>query len=382
MNTLRAPSQEGRRRWLASSLVGVMAFCCWTSGAHAHAVSTAYLRLDTEAATPTLRVDLPLRDLEDLVGLDADGDGRVTWREIEAAESRIDAAIAAGVHVRHGASDCRFVPRPIAVDTHAGTPHAVLEGTVDCAASTGTWALDYRLLFDRDRTHRALLAIGGSAGATGVVLDAEHFSWQAAQSKFDVFVDFVRQGVWHIWLGYDHLAFLVLLLLPAVLERGQHGWVPVRSRRRIVIRVLKVVTAFTAAHSITLSLAALGVLTPPAAPIEAAIAVTVILAGLANLIPRFAVHGAGMAFAFGLIHGFGFANALAELGLHAGSIAVPLAGFNIGVEVGQLAVVGVALPILAAVRATRLYPRRVMPGASIATILVAVGWLVQRMGGG
>jgi hypothetical protein len=226
-----------------------------------------------------------------------------------------------------------------------------------------------------------LLAVNGAESTTGIVLDADHPSWRPARSKFSLFLDFVRQGVWHIWLGYDHLAFLLLLLLPAVLDRGQRGWEPVPSQRRIIFRVLKVVTAFTAAHSITLSLAALGVLTPPAAPVEAAIAVTVILAGLANLIPRFAVHGAGMAFAFGLIHGFGFANALAELGLKAGSIAVPLAGFNIGVETGQLAVVALALPILAALRRTRLYSLRVMPGASIVMILVAVGWLVQRVGG-
>jgi hypothetical protein len=347
--------------------------------AQSHAVSTAYVRLAAANDRPALRVDLPLRDLDDLVGLDADGDGHITWREVQAAEPRIAAVVAAGVTVTRGNSACGYSPRPIAIDVHAGTPHAVYDAALACAG-TGAWAVDYRLLFDRDRTHRALLAVTADGITTGAVLDAEHREWRAARSGLSLFLDFVRQGMWHIWLGYDHLAFLFLLLLPAVLERGRSGWEPVPSRRMIVIRVLKVVTAFTAAHSITLSLAALGVLTPPAAPIEAAIAVTVILAGVANLIPRLAVHGAGMAFAFGLIHGFGFANALAELGLKAGAIAAPLAGFNVGVELGQLAVVALALPVLAALRTTRSYSMRVMPGASLATILVAIGWLVQRVG--
>jgi hypothetical protein len=349
------------------------------AAARAHTVSTAYVRLEEKAAQPKLRVDLPLRDLDELVGIDTDGDGRITWRKVQSAEQRITAVVTAGVEVRRGGIECRMAPQPIAIVIHAGTPHAVVSGALGCPSS-GPWSVDYHVLFDRDRTHRALLAVGDTQGATAIVLDADHHEWRSARPGFALFRDFVRQGIWHIWLGYDHLAFLLLLLLPAVLDRGPGGWRPIATRRTIVVRVLKVVTAFTAAHSITLSLAALGVLTPPAAPVEAAIAVTVILAGLANLVPRLAVHGAGMAFAFGLIHGFGFANALAELGLQAGSLAAPLAGFNIGVELGQLAVVAVVLPVLASLRLTRHYSGRLMPAASSLTILVAIGWLFQRIG--
>lgn len=372
--------EAGRLPRTALRLLCMLLLLAWTTGARAHTVSTSYLRLET-AGSPTLRVDLPLRDLEDVVGLDADGDGRITWREVEAAESRIDAAVLSGVRVRRGDRDCQLIPQAIAIDSHAGTPHAVVQGPIECASATGAWELDYRLLFDRDRTHRALLAISAEGRSTGAVLDVDHPSWRPARSNVALFADFVKQGVWHIWMGYDHLAFLLLLLLPSVLERGQRGWVPVSSPRQIALRVLRVVTAFTVAHSITLSLAALGVFTPPAAPIEAAIALTVILAGLANLSSRLAVHGAAMAFAFGLIHGFGFANALAELGLRAGAIAAPLAGFNIGVEFGQLAVVAIALPALSALRSTKHYSLRILPGISIVTVMLAIGWLAQRVGG-
>jgi hypothetical protein len=350
--------------------------------AAAHAVSTAYLRLATATSGPTVQVDLPLRDLEDAVGLDANGDGRITWGEVRAAEPRISAWIAAGIAVRRGAARCEVAPQPLALETHAGTVHASIVYALGCAGG-GEWSVDYALLFDRDRTHRALLAVGTrdhAASATAVVLDAGHRGWRQSASAWSRFVEFVRQGVWHIWLGYDHLAFLLLLLLPAVLERERSGWVAARSLRAIAMRTLGVVTAFTLAHSITLSLAALGILTPPTVPVEAGIAATVVLAGLANLIPRFAAHGARMAFGFGLIHGFGFANALRELGLIRGGIAAPLAGFNGGVELGQLAVVAVALPVLVLLRQRSSYHRLLMPGTSAAVASIAGWWLLQRVG--
>ena len=315
----------------------------------------------------------------DLVGLDGDGDGHLTWREVDAAGSRIASRIAAGLDLRRAGRVCLLSPAPVAIDLHAGTPHAVVEYAVVCPAR-GAWSLDYTLLFDRDRTHRALLAIEGDGAPIAAILEAEHHRWRESEGGWARFVEFLRQGVWHIWLGYDHLAFLLLLLLPAVLGRGGSDVDAVPGMRAIVLRVLKLVTAFTAAHSITLTLATLGVLTPPAAPIEAAIAATVIATGVVNLYPRLAVHGAGLAFAFGLIHGFGFANALSELGLSKGAVLAPLAGFNLGVEGGQLAAVALMMPFLAALRARPIYRRFVVPGVSTAVALLAVGWLVQRIG--
>jgi hypothetical protein len=364
----------------AATALTVLALVSQAAGAHA--VSTAYLRLEAAGSTPVLQVDLPLRDLEDAVGLDANGDGRITWGKVRAAEARIGAWISAGVGVHRGQSRCETLPQPLALEDHAGTVHASVRYDLRCATG-GEWSVDYGLLFDRDRTHRALLAVSSGehgANATAVVLDRDHHVWKESASAWSRFVEFVGQGVWHIWLGYDHLAFLLLLLLPAVLERERSGWVGARSLRAIAVRTLGVVTAFTLAHSITLSLATLGILTPPVMPVEAGIAATVVLAGLANLVPRFAAHGARMAFGFGLIHGFGFANALAELGLVHGGMAAPLAGFNIGVELGQLAVVAAALPLLALFRRRPVYHRLLMPATSAAVASVAGWWLLLRAG--
>lgn len=368
-----------KRRMLAGTfcLAIAMASLTLTTAAEGHSVSTAYLRLATSAAQPTLRVDVPLRDLEDLVGMDGDGDGRLTWREVNAASSKVASRIASNLDLRRAGQSCDLHAAPIAIDMHAGTPHGSVEYEVRCP-STGAWSLYYTLLFDRDRTHRALLAIEGDDAPIAVILEVDRHGWQESEGRWTRFLEFLRQGVWHIWLGYDHLAFLLLLLLPAALGPSQTRSSP--SVRAIMLRVLRIVTAFTVAHSLTLTLATLSVLAPPAAPIEAAIAATVIATGVINLFPRLAVHGAGLAFAFGLIHGFGFANALSELGLSRGAVLAPLAGFNLGVEAGQLGAVALAMPLLAILRTRALYGRWVVPGLSISIAVLAVGWLLQRLG--
>ena len=138
------------------------------------------------------------------------------------------------------------------------------------------------------------------------------------------------------------------------------------------------VTAFTVAHSITLSLAALGIVSLPSRWVESAIALSVVLAALNNVFPVVA-HGRWIAaFAFGLLHGFGFAGALQDLGLPAGSLALSLAGFNIGVELGQLAIVAAFLPLAFALRKTWSYRRLVLAGGSTAIAAVATVWFAER----
>ena len=191
-------------------------------------------------------------------------------------------------------------------------------------------------------------------------------------------VTYVHEGVWHIWLGFDHILFLLSLLLPAVLLRRDGVWQPARSFRASFVEVAKVVTAFTAAHSITLTLAALGLVVAAVALGESAIALSVVLAALNNVMP---VVGSGRwiaAFAFGLLHGFGFAGALRDLGLPTEGLALSLAGFNLGVELGQLAIVAAFLPIAYAVRATVAYRRVVLAGGSAVIATIAAVWLAER----
>jgi hypothetical protein len=199
-------------------------------------------------------------------------------------------------------------------------------------------------------------------------------------------VDYLRDGVWHIWIGFDHILFLLSLLLPAVgswaLLGGtppRHGpWQPVSRFGTAFWDVLRIVTAFTVAHSITLSLATLGLVSLPSRLVESAIAASVVLAALNNVWPLFHSRRWMVAFVFGLVHGFGFASVLADLGLPQDALVLALLGFNLGVEGGQLAIVAVFLPVAFALRRTWFYRRAVLVGGSLLIALIAAAWLAER----
>jgi len=192
---------------------------------------------------------------------------------------------------------------------------------------------------------------------------------------------FASEGIWHILKGYDHVLFLLTLLFPAVVRYGAHGWEPRSSLRDAALEVLQVVTAFTLAHSLTLSLAVLGLVHLPARWVESAIALTVLLGALNNLWPLIVRRRWAVAFTFGLVHGLGFASVLADLGLHGANLTLSLLGFNVGVEMGQMLIVLAVLPLAFVLRDTALYRRTFMPAGSAAIVLLAGYWLVARMTG-
>ena len=187
-----------------------------------------------------------------------------------------------------------------------------------------------------------------------------------------------RQGVWHIWIGFDHILFLLSLLLPAVLRRRDGRWRAVGTFHEAVVEVLKVVTAFTLAHSVTLTLATLGLVALPSRLVESLIAASVVLAALNNVFPLVQRRLWVVAFAFGLVHGLGFATVLAELGLPRHALIVSLVAFNLGVELGQLAIVALLLPLIFALRETSLYPRLMLRAGSSAIAVLGGLWLVER----
>ena len=169
------------------------------------------------------------------------------------------------------------------------------------------------------------------------------------------------------------------MLLPGVLLRRDGRWQPVSAAQPAFVNVLKIVTAFTVAHSITLSLSALGYVHLPTRLVESAIAASVVLAAFNNLVPFFAERGWMVAFGFGLLHGFGFANALRDLGLHTGQLAATLFGFNLGVELGQLAIVAVFLPLALCLRRLMFYQNFVLRLGSAAIMVVASTWMAERV---
>ena len=365
------------KRW---ALVVAALACLAVAPAMAHKASDAYLTLSAQDGVLDGRLDVALRDLDLALDLDADGDGAITWGEVRTRERDIAAYLLARVTVTADAAACPLTARPLAIDRHSDGTYAVIAFAGHCEAAAPALVLDYRVLRDLDRQHRGLVRFvaGGTETSIALTADAPRATLAAGGSNAAQFAGYVREGVHHIWSGFDHILFLVSLLLPAVLVRSGGRWVPAASFRDAFIDVVKVVTAFTIAHSITLTLAALGLVALPPRLVESAIALSVVLAALNNLFPVVGNARWAVAFGFGLIHGFGFANSLADLGLPAGSLALSLAGFNVGVELGQLAIVAAFLPLAFAVRASWGYRRVLVAGGSFAIVAVASVWLVGR----
>jgi hypothetical protein len=361
---------------LASSLlVGVPA-------AWAHKPSDSYLGVTVTDAGMSGRWDIALRDLEFAIGLDADGNGEITWGELRARHADIASYALARLSVRADDAACTLAPGAQQVDEHTDGAYTVLPLVITCPRVPEKLTLHYTLFADIDPQHRGLLNLSVNGGTRTAVLgpQAATQTFELAQvSRWRQFVDFAREGVWHIWIGFDHILFLLSLLLPAVLVWRASRWQPADTLRESFWDVFRIVTAFTVAHSITLSLATLQVVSLPSRLVESAIAASVVLAALNNVRPL--IHGRrwAVAFAFGLIHGFGFASVLADLGLPRDALALALVGFNLGVEGGQLAIVAVFLPIAFALRRTTFYRRGVMVGGSLLIVGLAGVWLVERV---
>ncbi|MBC7941468.1 MAG: HupE/UreJ family protein [Chitinophagaceae bacterium] len=370
----------------------------------AHKPSDSYLSLSVPApdeppttrATLAGRWDIALRDLDFALGLDADGDGQITWGELRARHAEIAAYAQARLVVRVDGAACTLAVGAQQVDEHTDGAYSVLPLSLQCpgdgAAATPVPAqleLEYRLFADIDPQHRGLLSLSAQ-GATRTAVMGPQAPKQTfelgATSRWQQFVDYAREGVWHIWIGFDHILFLLSLLLPAVLvwqpapdRREPAHWAAVPQFGPAFWDVLRIVTSFTLAHSITLSLATLGWIELPSRGVESAIAASVVLAALNNIRPLFTGRRWIVAFVFGLIHGFGFASVLADLGLPQGALVLALLGFNLGVEAGQLAIVALFLPLAFALRRTAFYRRLVMVGGSWLIVALASVWLAERL---
>ncbi len=199
-----------------------------------------------------------------------------------------------------------------------------------------------------------------------------------AQTGAVGFASVFRLGMRHIAEGTDHLLFLLALLLPAPLMVVGSRWMGFAGVRRSLFRILKIVTAFTVGHSITLALAALGMVRVPSRPIEVLIAVSILVSAIHALRPLFPGKEAAIAAFFGLIHGLAFAATFAELGLGRWERVAGILAFNLGIETMQLIVVAVTMPSLVLMSRTRAYPFLRIGGALFAGV-ASVGWIVERL---
>lgn len=259
--------------------------------------------------------------------------------------------------------------------------------------STRKFTLDYDVIMHQVVNHVALVSIrsdwetgtlnNASAEATVIgwntkdnviyplVINLQKGSW------FNGFKSMLALGMQHIKEGTDHLLFLIALLLPAMLLVKGKQWGKFGGTKYSIVRLLKIITSFTAGHSITLLIGALGWLRLPAQPVEILIAFSILVSAIHAIKPIFPGKEMFVAAGFGLIHGLAFASILANLKLGAGTMVLSILGFNLGIEIMQLFVVLIIIPWLILLSQTPIYKYVRIGGAGIAGI-AATAWILER----
>ncbi|MEO8152882.1 MAG: HupE/UreJ family protein [Rhizobacter sp.] len=352
--------------------------------AQAHKPSDAYLQLQVDGSHVEQRFDIALRDLERELALDTNDNGQLEWREVRTRWDDIAQLAQTGLSLNADGQPCTGGPLGAPqLDEHSDGRYVVLTRRWTCAAEVRQLDVGYTLFAQADPTHRGVVRVQHGTQSEPAVLvpgaGTHRFAVASADDAPAGFIGFVLEGMHHILIGTDHILFLLALLLPAVLVRTpSRGWQAAPRLRPVLMDVLRVVTAFTVAHSITLALAAFDVVNPPSRWVESIIAASVVLAALNNLYPVVRDGRWKLTFGFGLVHGFGFASALKDLGLKQGALALPLFGFNLGVELGQLSIVAIFFALVWTLRDTRAYRGAGLRAGSMAITVLAMGWLVER----
>jgi hypothetical protein len=337
----------------------------------AHQASTSYVTLQQNQ----LSWDVDVIDLNLLVPLDSNADGQILYGELLSSLKSIDEKLLKGLQVAH----CTLVPvnKTLSVVARNQSHFVRWNADLNCENESSEREVAIAAPFEVDALHRVLLRASGSD-------DVHIFSSGKRQQLIplrsrnltETLKVSLAEGVHHIAQGYDHLAFLFALLLPSVLRKKSEQLLTLK---QCLVAILKVVTAFTLAHSITLALAAFDVVTPNLPRVELLIALSVALAALVNLLQLEHQARWPLAFSLGLLHGFGFVSALNELGTSGTGRAVALFGFNMGVELGQLVIVSLFVPVAFYLRETKLYQVGFLKIGSAAILGLGLFWVVQRM---
>ncbi len=357
-------------------------FCLGVFAADGHQLSDSFLVMQVTNAQIIGHWDIAIKDLLHAKGIDPLDQ---KWRDLHSwdPESEMKGAnVLSRLKIQINGAPVEIKPVDYSTELYNDGPYAAMYFEIALPPNPLLLEVTYRLFFEFDPSHRGLMRLQTGGNNISAV-----FRPAQATQQFDLrnlspsqrFFDFIRLGVWHIWTGIDHILFLLALLLPSVLRWRGGAWEASSSFRATLIAVLKIVTAFTLAHSITLSLAALKIVHLNSRLAETVIALSVAFAALNNLFALLPDLGWVIAFSFGLIHGFGFANVLSDLGLERGNLAAPLIGFNTGVELGQLAVVALFLPLAFRLRSLPLYRVGVFKFGSLLILIVAGIWAWQRM---
>lgn len=355
-----------------------------------HAFNQSYIYLRIESGKIEGRIEINLVDLNRSIGTGFREDLTVTADEVAAEIEKIEAYLYPRIGFAIAGKPIELERQGHAIYRSAGSQYVSckyellgIEGIPDALEIT------HSLMYDTDPEHRGYVVIEqffdqgrfNNEGDFGLIFDPDRTTQTLDlknRSKWTGMKAIIREGVHHIWIGHDHILFLIALLLASVLRRDGRGWAPEESFGASLVQVLKIVTVFTIAHSVTLTLAALDVVSIPSKWVESIIALSIAVAALDVFFPIFKKRILLVVLLFGFFHGFGFANVLGDLRITGGDLALSLFGFNIGVEVGQLAIVMVVFPMLFMMRLSLLYTRFFVYAGAALSIFVAMYWFIER----
>ena len=371
--------------------------------AAAHQSGNSYLRISSADTGVSVQIDFAVRDLNSLLQIPPEHQKEIRRHELEELQDRLAALVGESLRLEIDGDPLALSFRSQEVTVYNDGLYVRQTHTGPALAADAAYLLvRYEFFNEEEKVARAFLKLNSGPLESTAVLAPRHSVQRLPLRDIalaEALWTYAREGALHIWSGPDHLLFLLCLLLPGLslaTPRSSAALKPssesnasltsdvsdasVTSGLRVVgIYALKVVTAFTIAHSITLAAAALDWITLPDKLIEAAIAASIIVSALLNLRGGEGKHAWKLALGFGLIHGMGFANGLRELGLSSSNFIETLVAFNLGVEFGQMAVVvliGLLLwPVLHKARVVRLIQR----WGSLAILLMACVWLVERL---
>jgi hypothetical protein len=355
------------RRRIALALALVFA----TAGvARAHLGSTKYLSI--EPTPEGARVVADLDPVDVAYELDVDDPVEARADDLLPRSAEIQTWLETALTMRSAGGACASVagePETVAMASREGTWIRVAI-TFDCPEPRTGLALHDGAVFDSDPQHEAIVRVGDSPSVLRVGRQDVAIGDAAAG---DTVLAFLVEGALHLVTGYDHVLFLLSLLLVAGELAARHGV------KKAGTDVALVVTGFTIGHSVTLIAAALDVVTLPSRLVESAIAASIVIVAAINVVRPEARRGLPwLAVGFGLIHGFGFSSVLRELVLPAGERIAALLAFNVGIELAQLAIVALVLGPLAWAGRKTWYRRAVIQGGSVVVGLIGLAWFVER----
>lgn len=374
-------------------LGGVAAFCLLVAAANvaevrAHATGENYVWVNVDDSRLEGRFEISSLDLTDKLGIPIDMES--AEEVIPATAGKVQEYLQAHFRILVDGKELPYTftetkvfitKSEIWAQYYYETPEGEIPNKVTVQNS---------IFLEDDRLHRSLLVMDFNK-KTGATYAGDFimmiFSPTKTEQELDLLNveglmgarEFVWQGIIHIWEGTDHVLFLVALLLPAVLVREGGKWMAVPDFRKAFWNILKIVTIFTLAHSITLGLAALDMVQFSSRLVESVIALSIVLVGLNTIFPKFGGHSSALViFAFGLFHGFGFASVMGELPFRMLDLFRVLISFNVGVELGQIAIVAAIFPVIYLIRNWKAYQPLVLRGGTAVIVLIASYWFVER----